>query len=142
MAKFQVTIKETLSMTVEKEADTFDDALRAVMDEYRAEKHVLTSEHYECTDFHATEIDGKYEVYKHYRDDMVLELTTSELSVALRKCITDETLSGENGHALSVHNGKGCIFEIAYYGTKEINGDGCATTEELATIKSFVEENF
>ena len=77
MAKFRVTIKETLMLTVEKEAETFDEALNAVIDEYRAGKHVLTADNYVDTDFGATEVGGSYTVLKHYRDGLDAKTTNN-----------------------------------------------------------------
>ena len=142
MAKFKVTIKETLSLTVEMEAETFDEALNNVIDEYHAGKHVLTADNYVDTDFSATEVNGAYAVYKHYREGMDLVLETSDLDFALASCTEDDSLCSENGHALSIHNREGSIFEINYYGSKEINVGGCATEEELKKIKAFIEKNF
>lgn len=141
MAKFKVTIKETLKLSVEVEADSFDEALNKVIDEYHAGKHVLTADNYVDTEFEATEIDGLYRVLKHYEDDMELVFETSDLLKALHTCI-EEPLCRESGHAISVHNTEGSIFEINYCGFKEINIDYCATDEELETIMTFFKNNF
>lgn len=81
----------------------------------------------------------KYEVYKHYRDGMELEKEFTDLKMALAYCLEDDTLCREDGHALSVRkNYADSIFEINYYGNKEINVDGVATEEELNIINDFV----
>ena len=141
MARFNVTIKETLKLSVEVEADSFDEALNTVIDEYQAGKHVLTADNYVDTEFDATEIGGLYRVLKHYEDDMELVFETSELLTALRTCI-EEPLCRESGHAISVHNTEGSIFEINYHGSKEVNIDNCATDEEFETIMAFFKNNF
>lgn len=83
----------------------------------------------------------KYGVYKHYRDDIELEKEFNDLKTALEYCFADDTLNRENGHALSVRkNYSDNIFEINYYGNKEINVDGVATEEELGIINDCVEE--
>lgn len=83
----------------------------------------------------------KYEVFKHYRDDMEFEKEFTDLREALIYCFEDDTLCREDGHALSIRkNYADSIFEINYYGNMEINGDGVATREELKIINDFMGE--
>lgn len=78
-----------------------------------------------------------YRVYRHYRTGQELELETKNLTEALDYCNICE-LSGDNGHAVSVWNDNGCIYEVNYYGNTEVDIDECATPEELAAIKSHI----
>ena len=78
-----------------------------------------------------------YKVYRHFREDQILEVKTSTLGEALTHCSTCE-LTRDCGHAVSVRNDSGSIYEVNYYGSVEINVDGCATKEELALIKNHV----
>lgn len=81
----------------------------------------------------------KYEVHKHYRYGIELEKEFDDLKPALEYCFADDTLNRENGHALSVRKDySNSIFEINYYGNKEINVDGVATKEELQIINDFI----
>ena len=82
----------------------------------------------------------EYEVHKHYRDGIELEKKFDDLKTALEYCFADDTLNRENGHALSIRkNYADSIFEINYYGNKEINVDGVATEEELIIINDYVD---
>lgn len=56
MKKYKVTITETLSRDVEVSANSETEATQKVIDGYRAEKYVLTSDDYFDTDFSAEEI--------------------------------------------------------------------------------------
>lgn len=56
MKKYKITITETLSREVEVNADSEQEAIQKVSDDYRAEKYVLSSEDYMDTDFSAEEI--------------------------------------------------------------------------------------
>ena len=84
----------------------------------------------------------KYEVFKHYRECMEKEKEFTDLRETLTYCFEDDTLCREDGHALSVRkNYADSIFEINYYGNKEINVDGVATEEELEIINDFIKNN-
>lgn len=83
----------------------------------------------------------KYEVFKHYRDDMEFEKEFTDLKEALTYCFEDDTLCREDGHALSIRkNYADSIFEINYYGNAEVNVDGVATKEELNIINDFIKD--
>ena len=139
MRTFKVTITEFLKKTVVVEAETREDAIQKVADEHYAGMHVLEADDYADVEFDSTEeIGATYEVWKHFRDGMDPVFSTTDLLEALSYCLEDETLCSECGHAVSVHNSEGSIFEINYYGSKEIDVDGVATKEELKTIKAFV----
>ena len=83
----------------------------------------------------------KYEVFKHYRDDMEFEKEFVDLREALTYCFEDDTLCREDGHALSIRkNYADSIFEINYYGNTEVNVDDVATKEELNIINDFIKD--
>lgn len=85
----------------------------------------------------------KYEVCRHYRDDIVHEKVFSDLNEALTCCIEDDTLCRDDGHALSIRkNYCDSIFEINYYGNLEIDVDKVATEDELKIIEKFIKNNF
>lgn len=137
MEKYKVTITEILKMAVEVEAETRQDALQKVVDEYHAGKHVLTADN--CVD---TEFDAViYEVKKHFRDGMDLVYSTNNLVDALEYCFSDDTLCRGDGHALSIHNCEGSIFEINYFGSKGVDIDGVASEEEFAVIRDYIKKN-
>lgn len=82
-----------------------------------------------------------YEIYRHFHGGQDKETEKETLHDALRYMYEEAELSADNGHAVSVRNDSGSVFEINYWGNVEIDVDNCATKEELAQIKSYVTEN-
>lgn len=85
-----------------------------------------------------------YDIRKHFRDSMDYIKSFSNLKEALEYC-RDALESREldnygNGHAISVFNEHGSIYEVNYHGSEEINICGCATKEEIEIIKKFRNE--
>lgn len=78
-----------------------------------------------------------YKVFKHYRDDREHIESFSSLEEALNFCYA-EYLDRDNGHAVSIENSEGSIFEVNYHGNTEIDVAGCITYEEKAIIYDFM----
>ena len=79
---------------------------------------------------------SKYEVVKHYREDMVPEFETDDFRKAIDYCM-DAGLSRDDGHAVSIRRDYNSIFEINYYGNKELDIDECITREELLILDEY-----
>lgn len=82
----------------------------------------------------------EYKVYKHHRQRKVQVYETDSFMAAINYCDNVDLgpLGSENGHAVSIENNQGCIFEVNYYGKIEVNVDDCAASEELKTIEKVV----
>lgn len=78
-----------------------------------------------------------YKVFKHYRDDREHIKSFSDLNEALNFCYA-EYLDRDNGHAVSIENSEGSIFEVNYHGNTEIDVAGCITYEEKAIIFEYM----
>ena len=78
----------------------------------------------------------KYNVSKHYRENMERVFETDDFREAVKFCL-EEDLSPENGHAVSIWKNGNSVFEINYYGNVELDIDKCITKEELLLLAEY-----